>query len=417
MRREPDPTDDPFEPYRWAIGRSAFRAVSDQLPDDDPLKLPLCRWVYRLTEMRINRAALCHVEVVRRFDEHVIDRPEHTRLPLAEILARALSDGARRAAWLDSYVAESGQLASATDLLWQRRREVAARMGLDDPLALSRPIDGGELTETATDFLAASDDACQTYRRERLADHLHLALGLEADAGWPAHLTLRNLIGPLASTDLFRSLDIDPGAFPPPLSAASYLRGLRRLGAAWADAAAPRDQPFVVARDPYGLARLSAGALFACLPLIRPFAERELGLGGQALDRHRRALSRVVLLEARALGMRASLLPVAYDGGERLREAFEQQTTRWLGLRLPASAAGTLFRARVDDAQRFVAIFAAADRARRLRDAHDEDWYRNPRAVEQLRAEAALPPEHTMRRATIDRGARVLLEELGPWLG
>jgi hypothetical protein len=38
-------------------------------------------------------------------------------------------------------------------------------------------------------------------------------------------------------------------------------------------------------------------------------------------------------------------------------------------------------------------LLLASVRARELTESHDEDWFRNPRAVDQLRSEAALPPQ------------------------
>jgi hypothetical protein len=47
------------------------------------------------------------------------------------------------------------------------------------------------------------------------------------------------------------------------------------------------------------------------------------------------------------------------------------------------------------DAQRLAGLFLAAARAGELADEHDEDWFRNPRAIEQLRAETRVVPATT----------------------
>jgi hypothetical protein len=59
---------------------------------------------------------------------------------------------------------------------------------------------------------------------------------------------------------------------------------------------------------------------------------------------------------------------------------------------LPRRSAGALIRLRVDDAQRFAGLLLGAQRFFELVEAHDEDWFDNPRAADQLRSEARLVP-------------------------
>jgi hypothetical protein len=46
----------------------------------------------------------------------------------------------------------------------------------------------------------------------------------------------------------------------------------------------------------------------------------------------------------------------------------------------------------------------AAERARELRDVHDEDWYRNPRAVDELRETSRERAVNDAREASLERG-------------
>jgi hypothetical protein len=69
-------------------------------------------------------------------------------------------------------------------------------------------------------------------------------------------------------------LRLEVGELPAPVAAASFLRGLLRLGAAWSEALAPAAPPFALARDPFGLARATHGALFAGLPLSAVFLRK-----------------------------------------------------------------------------------------------------------------------------------------------
>jgi hypothetical protein len=57
-------------------------------------------------------------------------------------------------------------------------------------------------------------------------------------------------------------------------------------------------------------------------------------------------------------------------------------------------------------------MLLAAERARMLRDEHDDDWFRNPRAIEQLRAEARLAPSAIADEAELERGMAALVSEL-----
>jgi len=63
-----------------------------------------------------------------------------------------------------------------------------------------------------------------------------------------------------------------------------------------------------------------------------------------------------------------------------------------LGAVVSPTLAGVWLRLRNDDAQRFLAVALAARRFTSLVEDHDEDWFRNPRAIERLRSEAQLPP-------------------------
>jgi hypothetical protein len=84
---------------------------------------------------------------------------------------------------------------------------------------------------------------------------------------------------------------------------------------------------------------------------------------------------------------------------------------------LPPSTAGALWRPRTDSLQRFAGLLLAAAEARRLRDVHDEDWYRNPRATEELRDEARRPPPTTTTDDALSHGADALYAELTNTLG
>jgi hypothetical protein len=390
--------EDPFEPSRAALGRATFDAVSE-LQDADPLKRPLARWVYRLAEQRINRAALVAVEVARRAPR-VVDAPEHTRLSLQDMLQHALREAQRRSGWLASYVDHAEPLSNATALLWQRRREVAERLNVADEW--EQPA--AQLTTAAEAWLKTTRDAAHELLPGRsLAALVEGALGREASDGWPARITPRSLQELLAPTGFLDRVALDPGRLPEAVAASSVMRALARVGAAWIDALAPDGQPFVIAHDAYGLERRRAGALFAGLALSPLFLKKQLGLGRARAAAHRRALGRIVLIESRAAALRVLLRRPALAGARAFGEAFETLTERAFGFGVAPVAAGTLFRLHGDDGQRFAGLLAAAAQSRRLVEEHDEDWFFNPRAADQLRSEAMRPPAVEMSADDVAR--------------
>jgi hypothetical protein len=47
-----------------------------------------------------------------------------------------------------------------------------------------------------------------------------------------------------------------------------------------------------------------------------------------------------------------------------------------------------------------------------MTDLHDEDWFRNPRAIEQWRAEARLPPETTVPRERVEQALHATVKHI-----
>ncbi len=401
--------EDPFALDRAVTGRTAYEAVA-RLPEWDPLRQPLQRWIHRLLEQRVDRDALLLCEFARRGELHVVDAPEYTRASLAELLARALDDAPRRAAWLAAFVARAGTLAAREAELCERRQEIAHRLGLDSPDAIELP--SSSVADSARGFITATDDMATDFKRAELAAFVDLSLGAEASEGWPARLAPRTLLDLLHGSPLLDRVQLDPGTLPRAVAPASFLRALARLGAAWEDALAPANQPFVIAFDPYGLRRRTTGALLAGLPLSPAFLGRQLSLGKQQVRDHGRVLARVALLATRAAALRVILRAPALAGHKAFTEAFEQGAHETFGLSLDGGLAGALFRLHRDDGQRFAGILLAAARNQALRGEHDEDWYRNPRAVDQLRSEAALSPVTTCTSEALDAGATALSARL-----
>jgi hypothetical protein len=397
--------DDPFALMRRVATLSLFRTASD-LPAIHPLREPLRRWIYRLTEQRVNRECWLRGEALLRVATHRLQYPQPAVLSLSEMRRRALSDGSRRGGWLDAYLDHARDLCAVTSRLWERRQEVATRMGLGSPDEIELPHP--ELAAAAEQWLVASAPLAEGHRRRSLAETVTSALGEDASEGWPGALLPRTVLDLLGGARWFDGVDLDPGPLPKRLGASSFLRALGRVGAAWVDACAPSNQPFVVAHDPYGLGRRTLGALWACLPLQPAFLRRQLRISAPRMADGLRVLRRVVLLESRAAALRVKLRAAALRGRGAFTEAYEIEVDRGFGVALSGSLAGSVWRLHVDDGQRLAGLWLAAGLGDALREEHDEDWFRNPRAAEQLRERVSLPPDPIADREQIASGQRSL---------
>ena len=389
LERSADPEDEPLAYFRPVLGLSFFQQLGD-LPESDPLREPLRRAVYRLAEQRIN-----HEVLTRLATEWQLERP-HPETPGRRVQSalglreHALSDTPRRPIWTRLWLEAAPAISAVAVDLWQRRREIARRMGLDGPESIESPAAG--LQDIARRVADATRDRVRELRLGSLTGFTELALGRDVAGDWPARLTPAHLINFFRDGDLLRSLDLEPSALPSSVGAASTQRALAKLGAAWLEALAPRDQPFVIAHDPYGLRRHEAAASFALLPLNERFLSRHLGLAAHAIPDVQRRLAQIALLELAQAAFRVELRAHALTGERSFREAFTELARHNLDVSLPPSAAGVVFALGIEDEQRFVGSLLAARKAHVLIEAHDEDWFRNPRAIEQLRAEASLPP-------------------------
>jgi hypothetical protein len=100
------------------------------------------------------------------------------------------------------------------------------------------------------------------------------------------------------------------------------------------------------------------------------------------------------------------LLRELLDGGKSLlRSQLPELSDSALGFELPESAAGVFIRVRPRDAQRFAGALLAASRHETLVQTHDEDWFRNPRAIAELRAELNEPALTPLAEPALAAGA------------
>jgi hypothetical protein len=379
------------------------------LDKSDPIAAPLLRWLYWL---ELSRRALPLAGAQARSyraEHHALDRPLSGHFTWRQLLGHALRDAARRPALVDVLLDRGDALRDAGSRLHEFRATRTSFAGRD-----RASLEGlwPEATEAARAVLTSTADASQSLELRSLSDVFERGLAMPAADGWPRQLSLRSLSELLGSRDWLSGLRLDAGELPAALSPASFTRGLCILGAAWLESLAAASQPFCIARDPFGLARAQSGALFAGLTTSPAFLRRQLGLGRDRVAAHARALSQSALAYARQLALRVLLDEPALAGPRALTEAFSELGTSALGFEPPPTAAGLFFRPRLGDAQRLAGLLLAAEQEERLVDEHDEDWFRNPRAIEQLRAEGRVPPPITTERESLERGARALARRL-----
>lgn len=381
--------DHPLAVHRSVSGQSPFRAVSD-LPASDPLREPLRRWIYRLAEQRINQPTLAALARERHVEHRHPDMPGRQAVSIAGLLVRALGDAPRREAWASMLVELAPQLSPRVVELWQRRKEVARRLGLAGPGDIESSLP--EARAVADELSEVTSERMHELDMGSLAGFFERAIGADVPGNWPARLSPQRLLDFFRESDLLRSLSLETAPLPAAFGAASVCRAFGQLGAAWHEALAPDDQPFVIAHDPYGLGRRTAQALFAMLPLNPRFAQRHLDVSPHGVPDLQRRLGQLWLIDLAVSAFRLRLRGPALTSERVFRESFSELAHRDLGLSLAPSAAGALFPPGIEDEQALLGKLLAAARAAALVEAHDEDWFRNPRAIEQLRAEARLPP-------------------------
>lgn len=398
------PASDPFAASRWVLGRKTFYDLGEL--QYDPIAPAVRRWVYRLTEQRVNSDLVLELSKRLRRDEHSIAEPEDGRFTLATLLRQGLGVGPKPALWLGQALKRTEDVHEVVPRLWERRQELASRFGLASPDELSAPCD--DLCEHAEAWVSSTDALWQTPPVLTPAALIEQALGDPGKIEWPARIAPRVLLDFFSDTRLLEALELDPGRLPATLAPTSFMRALARLGAAFADACAPKDQPFSIAHDAYGLERRRHGAIFGLLLMNAEFLRRRFGASREAIRQAQRSLGTSLLIASRLAALRVILRRAALRGGKALLEAFEEHAALTCRIELPRQAAGVFVRIHDDSPQRFAGLLLGAAANQRLTESHDEDWFRNPRAVDQLRSEAALPPKFSADPDEIVRGTRLL---------
>jgi hypothetical protein len=375
----------------------------------DPLAPALETWLLRLREQAHFAARRAELTRAQRLVPRAISEPEQALLPLAQMLQRSIARPRERAAYLRSYFATAGELGELVRRLWEDRQLFAESLGASlDAWEVASPA----LSPSARTFVTETRGAFETLDIHEPAPLVTALLAESAAEGWPARLTPRTTLDLLGDATWTHGLRLRPFAVPEARGASSFVLALARAGAAICDAANALRSPFVLATDVFDLRRQSVGALLGMLPLSPAFATRRLGLGPSRVSDQQRALARAALADLRVAAFRVLLRELLNGSASRLRSELPELSTSTLGFELPFELAGVFIRVRPRDSQRFAGALLAASRYERLVQTHDEDWFRNPRAIAELRAELGEPAAGVPDEAALSAGMTAFLSRI-----
>jgi hypothetical protein len=405
--------------------KRAFESQSDVLPEymrdeetlhwlresraKDPLAHSLELWLLRLREQTHFGARRAELSRAHQSELHPIAEPERIQLPLAEMLRLSLTRPRERAAYLRSFFASCAGLGELVRRLWEERLMFAE--------TVAAPLDSFEVASPSTlalarTFVAETESAFESLHIHEPAQLLTTLLAESATEGWPARLSARSTLDLLGDAVWTHGLRVRPFAVPTAYGASSFLLALAEAGRAISDAASALRSPFVLATDVFDLRRHAFGALLAMLPLSPTFASRRLGLGPSRVQDQQRLLARAILAELRVASFRVLLRELLTGSASRLRSELPEVSDGALGFELPLEVAGAFIRVRARDSQRFAGALLAAGRYELLLQTHDEDWFRNPRAIAELRAELGEPAPSLPSTEALSGGARALVTRI-----
>jgi hypothetical protein len=397
----------PLEPVRRVASRTTWAALGEATPSlaDLPLRDALRQWVVALTQARVGLPAeLAWARAVaapRGRLEGASPRSVSWREAWRGVVAApALKDAAR---CLEAAAMAAPEVAETARAMASRRLEVARRFGMEHPWEALVGVRPAAVRRAARALLDATEEISQEAWRpvwrvhgDGVATTLHEAVARAAGDGWPARLTPRWLaerFPGLATREVVAAM----APLPASLGAASFARALGAFGRA-VRLAGRMTAPFALAREPAFTGAYRLGFVFAGLAAEAEWHTRALALGRKSAAQQARMLARSGLLEARLLAAR---LLLGDEAAFAPADAFEELGARLFGAPLDARLRGAWPAARTDEPARFVGLLQAPGAAKELRDSFDADWFRNPRAMEHLRAGAAAPAREPLEESAL----------------
>lgn len=398
------------------FGREEFPGLShlrfvENLPEGDPLRSQLMRWVYFLLDARIQVPFESHeAELIYR-RPHRVKEPREGAFSLSELTKLALdgSQGEPAAFWRQRGRFEA-ELSDHRRQLLYRREEVAERAAFRDRAAFFNPLSGAGLpADLAESALHQTRDFAESQWDEGFAAFVEAALGRGATEGWPARLTpdsLRELFG---QSLLFRGVNVQLGSLPLRLCPMSFVRAAAALGRSLSRSLAACDLPFVIARDPHDLPGKRMGELFGLWTMSEPFLRKRLKLSSSQAKEASRWIRRAHVCHVRLLATKVIVREAART--QALAEKWGAMSFMLCREELPPSAALARFDVPDDSDVRLVAHLSAVAWNHELMETYDEDWYQNPRAQEEIR-EGARRPAFARVSASECEGSLDTLEKL-----
>lgn len=400
LRRDASGAEEADNPLdsRW-LDRDRIAELAEL---DDPLARALVTWLTVLWSASRSWDDRADIAAMWR----AAHRVDHADAPLS---LSALRDGmfsaatdAERQRHTAALLRLSGPLSDRTIAALERRFEDEQK--LPDALRFGavEGVERAQLGSICLRFLERSDELAETMRRGFVSG-LHAALGRDASEGWPAKLTTRWIGDVFEGTGLTHGLRLGPVSLPRLWGATSFARALGGFGMAVLDAGRPAQLPRALHQHPAGSRRQVRYALFASIIAEPTFAQRMLGLSRGRADHQRRGIARAMLASLRVDALRVLALAALHEGRDRAHEQLAEVSARCFDQPLPAPFYGVVPRLRSGDGAAFVGALCAAEQRALLIDAYDEDWFRNPRAIEMLRDEDTrpLPADPTIGEARL----------------
>lgn len=382
-----------------------------ELSADDPLKPSLVRWVHRLTEMRVNRLWLEEDERLHHQVQHAVREPLDTRLSLKDMQLRALASlKTESVLWLHNIESNASALSAHRAEYLSRCAEVHARLGEVDVRGYWSP------QVSRTPIAAQGEerdlfDLLQAHGVRNIFEFIIMSLGLAHQEGWPARLSSDSLLRLIHAPELFRGVSLALGTLPARLAPASFLRAAYQIGRALSLAWAPSDRPLILLRDPDDVVGHRLGFLFVLCQLSRAFDQKMLHLDRRVVNERRRSASQLLLGIVVSATLRAKLHEL---GLERRPTASEVDEVSACVFQEPLDAASVFvwFCARRDEAARLAGLYEAAASYQELVDEFDEDWFRNPRALEKLRSQYGAQAAVQVEDARLALGRDLLMAQI-----
>lgn len=384
-----------------------------ELSADDPLKYSLKRWVHRLTEMRVNQLWLEEDERKHRHTHYAVREPLDTSLSLHDMQLRALSSTkAESLLWLHNVDRNSAALSAHRAEYLTRCAEIHFRLGEGDvrsfwsPQVSRAPL--GPLLEGGPFSLFELLQACQV---NNVFEFITMSCGLDHQEGWPGRLSPDSLLRLVHAPELFRGVSLAPGPLPERLAPASFLRAAFQIGRALSLAWAPSDRPLILLRDADDLAGHRLGYLLVLWQLSAAFDQKVLNLGRSEVKERRRSAAQLVLGMVVSATLRAQLFelglqkrPTASDVDELSAGLFQ--------VPLHVNSVFAWFCARRDETARLAGLYDAVVSYQEMVDEFDEDWFRNPRALEKLRSQYETHAAVLVEDARLVLGRDILLNQI-----